>query len=245
MLRLYDDLAAWWPLISAPEEYAEEAEFYWGILVTNSASPPRTMLELGSGGGNNASHLKKHTRLTLVDLSPGMLEVSRLLNPELPHQLGDLRTVRLGQEFEAVFIHDAICYMLSLEELNQAITTAYTHCRPGGVALFAPDFIRETFFPQDEHGGNDGPGRAARYLQWTWDPDPDDTTYLMDFAYLLREADGSMRCEYDRHTCGLFSREEWLQAIAGTGFLPGSAGFDPDGTAPGSCGVFIGLKPAR
>ncbi|MHC4615594.1 MAG: class I SAM-dependent methyltransferase, partial [Planctomycetota bacterium] len=57
------------------------------------------VLELGSGGGNNASHLKKWFDMTLVDLSPHMLEVSRALNPECSHQQGDMRTVRLGTLF--------------------------------------------------------------------------------------------------------------------------------------------------
>ena len=42
---------------------------------------PETLLELGSGGGNNASFLKMRFDMTLVDLSPGMLEVSRAALP--------------------------------------------------------------------------------------------------------------------------------------------------------------------
>jgi D-serine deaminase-like pyridoxal phosphate-dependent protein len=56
--KLYDELAEWWPLLSAPADYAEEAEQYRGLFVEASEAPPRTLLELGSGGGNNASHLK-------------------------------------------------------------------------------------------------------------------------------------------------------------------------------------------
>ena len=56
-----------------PEEYAEEAEDYRRLLVEGSAGEAREVLELGSGGGNNASHLKAHFRLTLVDRSPQML----------------------------------------------------------------------------------------------------------------------------------------------------------------------------
>ncbi len=81
--RLYDELASWWPLLSAPAEYAEEAEFYRKALVDACDRPPRSLLELGSGGGNNASHLKAHfDEMTLVDCSPAMLAVSRTLNPE-------------------------------------------------------------------------------------------------------------------------------------------------------------------
>ena len=46
--RLYADLAPWWPLLSAPEDYAEEAAIYTALLVEHSARPPQTVLELGS-----------------------------------------------------------------------------------------------------------------------------------------------------------------------------------------------------
>jgi ubiquinone/menaquinone biosynthesis C-methylase UbiE len=125
--RLYRQIPDWWPVLSTPEEYAEEAEIYRDTLVTSASAPIHTLLELGSGGGNNASHLKKHFQMTLVDLSPGMLEVSRKLNPECEHLPGDMRTVRLGRLFDAVFIHDAIAYMTSAEDLKSALATAYVH----------------------------------------------------------------------------------------------------------------------
>ena len=34
--RLYRELAEWWPLLSAPAEYAEEAEDYRRLLVEGS-----------------------------------------------------------------------------------------------------------------------------------------------------------------------------------------------------------------
>src|SRR5262245_11097513 len=108
--RLYTAFSRWWPLLSAPEDYAEEAEFYRRLFVAGCARPPQTLLELGCGGGNNASHLKKHFRLTLTDLSPDMLAVSRALNPECEHVPGDMRALRLGREFDAVLIHDAVAY---------------------------------------------------------------------------------------------------------------------------------------
>jgi predicted TPR repeat methyltransferase len=71
-LRLYDDFAQWWPLLSKPEDYAEEAQFFGQHLIAACDGPARTLLELGSGGGNNASHMKRlFEQVTLVDLSPG------------------------------------------------------------------------------------------------------------------------------------------------------------------------------
>ncbi len=53
--RMYSEFASWWPLISAPQDYAEESQFYREKLVTAYHIQPNTMFELGCGGGNNAS----------------------------------------------------------------------------------------------------------------------------------------------------------------------------------------------
>ena len=183
MPKLYDELAPWWPLMSAPEDYEEEAAFYGRALEEACQGPARTLVELGSGGGNNASHLKSRFKMVLVEPSAGMLKVSRALNPECEHVQGDMRTVRLNRQFDLVFVHDAVCYMTTESDLRQAIETAFMHCRPGGAALFAPDHLLENFSPSSDYGGHDNATHGLRYLEWTWDPDPSDTTYLVDYAY--------------------------------------------------------------
>jgi SAM-dependent methyltransferase len=240
--RLYSDFAAWWPLMSPAEEYAEEATFYALVLQAYSRDPVRTLLELGSGGGNNASHLKRKFELTLVDSSRQMLEVSRALNPECEHIEGDMRTVRLGRTFDAVFIHDAICYMTSERDLQQAIDTAFVHCKPGGVVLLAPDHVRETFEESTAHGGTNGERGALRYLEWTYDPDPADTTYTVEYAYVLRENDGTVRVEHDRHVEGLFSREVWAGLLTKAGFEPQVVTF-PTSTHGAPSELFVGRRP--
>jgi SAM-dependent methyltransferase len=217
--KLYGELAQWWPTFSTPEEYRAEATFFQRVLAKTASPAPRTVLELGSGGGNSAFHLKSRFAMTLVDLSPSMLAVSRALNPECEHIEGDIRTVRLGRTFDAVFVHDAICHMTTETDLRAALNTAFVHCRPGGAALFVPDFVRETFFENVDHGGNDTDRGSVRFLQWTTDPDPDDTSYFVDFAILIRERTGRMRVEHDRHHYGLFSRAAWRRLLRGVGFV--------------------------
>ena len=220
-LKLYTELAGWWPLFSIPADYAEEAEIYRQAIRAHCPAA-KTLLELGSGGGNNASHLKQTFDMTLVDRSPGMQAVSRQLNPQCEHIPGDMRSVRLGRLFDGVFVHDAVCYMTTPEDLRSVMETAFIHCRAGGCALFVPDCTRENFAPGTSHGGHDDPAslRGIRYLEWTWDPDPADSTYIVDFAYLLRDADGSVRSMQERHTLGLFSRQEWLDLLREVGFTP-------------------------
>ncbi len=239
---MYKELASWWPLLSPPADYAEEAEFYRQVIVRTSSVRPRTLLELGSGGGSNASHLKASFKITLVDLSPEMLKVSRSLNPECEHIQGDMRSIRLSREFDAVFIHDAITYMTTENDLSRAIKTAFVHCRHGGVALFTPDYTRDNFHPTTSHGGHDGEGKGMRYLEWTRNPDPSDTTYTCDFAFLLWDG-VEVRCEYDHHVFGLFGREDWMRLVANAGFLPKAIPFEHSEIEPGTSVVFLGTKP--
>jgi SAM-dependent methyltransferase len=188
-----------------------------------------TLLELGSGGGSLAFHLKDRFRLTLTDLSPEMLAVSRQINAECEHLVGDMRSIRLGREFDVVLVHDAIMYATNPADVQATLQTAAAHCRPEGVIAVLPDHTRETFVSGTDHGGHDAPdGRGLRYLEWVWDPDPDDDTYLVDYAFLLRERDGRVTVAHDRHREGLFSRVQWLRWFAEAG-LAARSSIDPFG----------------
>lgn len=242
--RFYGELASWWPLISPPDEYREEAAFA-GRLLASAPIPVHEVLELGSGGGHNAVHLKERFDLTLVDLSEDMLEVSRRLNPECVHVQGDMRSARLERTFDAVFVHDAVDYMADEGDLALAMATAYAHCRPGGVAVFVPDHVADTFEEDAGHGGRDGPdGRGVRYVDWTWDPDPDDTWVRTDYAFVLREADGAVRVVHESHVTGLYPRERWLALLGETGFVPRAV---PEETTEDRTPrtFFVGRRPER
>jgi SAM-dependent methyltransferase len=216
--RLYDDVVDWWPVISQPTEYAEEAGLYVEMIRAPAHRPVREVLELGSGGGNNASHMKHDFRMTLVEPADGMRELSRRLNPECEHLPGDMRHVRLGRTFDAVFVHDAVMYMTTEDDLRAALDTVALHLAPGGVALVAPDATGESFSVATDHGGGeDETGRQARYLEWTLPPEPGGTTYTVHYTFMLRETDGNVRVVHDLHREGLFPRATWLRLFREVG----------------------------
>lgn len=236
-LRLYDELAAWWPLLSPPSEYEQEAADLVPRIRGGAAAQQATLLELGAGGGSLASHLKHHFRLTLTDRSPRMLDVSRSLNPECEHLVGDMRALRLDRLFDVVLVHDAITYATSPAAVQATLRTAAAHCRAGGTVAVLPDHVRESFEPATDHGGHDAPdGRGLRYLEWSWDPDPADDTYTVDYAFLLRDSGGSTTVEHDRHVEGLFARSQWLEWFAEAG-IPARGELDPWGRH-----VFVGTR---
>jgi trans-aconitate methyltransferase len=232
-MRLYSELADWYHLLTAPADYVEEAAEIVRLAEAAVQGEARTLLELGCGGGNNASHLKRRFTCLLTDVAEEMLAVSRRLNPECEHMLGDMRTLRLGRVFDVVLVHDAVVYMTTEADLRAAFETAFVHTRPGGVAIFLPDYTRETLAEGTRTGGHDGDSRALRYLEWVHDPDPGDTTYEVDYLIGLREGDAPLRVVHDHHFEGLFRRDEWIDWLETCGFAVTVEPVDVDDDVPG------------
>jgi SAM-dependent methyltransferase len=240
---LYSSLAGWFHLLTHPADYEEEAEIYRREILDACQFTPRTMLELGSGGGNNASHLKAHFEITLTDLSPEMLALSRTLNPELEHIEGDMRTVRLGRTFDVVFAHDAVSYLPDGAGVGAAVQTAWEHLVPGGVALFCPDDLAETWEESTDSGGHNGDdGRGLRYVGWAHRTGIEAPRYNYDFAYLLREADGGMSVLQDRHICAAHPQATWLGAFEDAGFDVEMKELRHSEVEPGSTFHFVARK---
>ncbi|MET0593858.1 MAG: class I SAM-dependent methyltransferase [Polyangiaceae bacterium] len=216
-MRLYRDYAKWYRLVDPPADHEDEAD-HFRVAFEKTASPrPETLLELGSGAGHNALHLKRRFRCTLTDLSEEMLALSRELNPECEHIAGDMRTLELHRTFDVVLVHDAVTYMTTESDLAAAARTAFIHTRPGGAAIFAPDRLRETFTECTETESGEDATRTLHYLAWTWDPDPTDETYSVEYAFLIRE-NGVVQALHEHHIEGLFSRATWLRVLDSVGF---------------------------
>lgn len=211
-MKLYRSLAPWYRLLTPPDEdYPAEAASLQPLL-----GGARRVLELGCGGGHLAHHLDD-VELTLTDLAPDMLALSRDLNPGAEHVLADMRTLRLGRTFDAVFLHDAVHYLMTEEDLLATIQTARAHLTAGGRFVVLPDFVEESFADMVADGGSDGPdGRGLRYLEWSF-REPDGG-YAMHFAILLRQPDGTVECVHDVHHFGLFDLPTWLRLLDEAGF---------------------------
>jgi SAM-dependent methyltransferase len=244
--RLYRDLADWWPLISPPHEYADEAAYLTAILSSTAAVPVHDVLDLGSGGGHVAMHLKARFTLTLVDISDDMLAVSQRLNPECPHVRGDMRTMRLPLTFDAVLVHDAIDYVTTQDDLALVIATAFAHCRPGGIAVFVPDYVKDDFrqLTGGGGGGTDGTGRQATFEEKTWDPDLADDWVQADYEFSLREADGSVEVVKETHRLGAFGRDTWHRLLTEAGFALGPRAADRAFPGRRPANLFLAHRPS-
>ena len=215
--QLYAELADWWSLLSPPGVYSEEAGVFLALLEQAAGGRVSHFMELGSGGGHLAADFPADRQRILVDISPQMLQVSKVHNPASEHVLADMRNLRLGRTVDAVLLHDAVMYMTTREDLRRALKTAWEHLAPGGSFLLVPDYVEETFSEHCISGGNEDADRAIQVVEWHWRPDPSVENYVVEFVYLLRE-NGQVRSVHEQHRMGLFSVEVWMTLIQEVGF---------------------------
>ena len=231
--RMYGDLAWTWPIISPPEDYAEESEYLARVIGENAGINVHTLLHLGCGGGHNDNSLKRHFRVTGVDVSPRMLELARRLNPEVTYLEGDMRSVRLQERFDAVVLLDSVAYMLDEDDLRSAFETAFVHLRPGGVMVTYVEQTCQSFEQNMTTCSTRASGDTViTFIEHYYDPDPTDTLFESTFVYLIRER-GELRIETDRHLSGLFTLNVWYENLKTVGFEVSQMAFeDPSQRSP-------------
>jgi SAM-dependent methyltransferase len=242
--RMYGDLAWIWPIISPPGDYVEETELLSRVIKKHSKIEVKTLLHLGCGGGHNDYTFKKHFKMTSVDISEDMLRLAKKLNPEVIYRLGDMRTIRLGERFDAVTILDSINYMRTVEDLRSAFITAWEHLKLGGIFL---TFVEESAgqFKQNKtqcstHSQGDV---EIVFVENDFDPDPTDTTGETTFVYLIRRR-GELEIHTDHHLFGIFKLETWLDLLREVGFEIKQMKFEHSTFAKGECyPMFVCTKP--
>lgn len=243
--RLYNDLSWLWPMVSTPEEYEEECEFFTGVIKKHATGPVETLLNLGCGGGLGDMTLKKYFKITGVDLSSGMLKQARPLNPEVEYVEGDMRDIRLNKTYDVVTILDSIEYNRSEEDILAAFETAYTHLKPGGMLLTILEYTVENF-PQNRTTVDTRPpkdGIQITFIENNYDPDPNDTHFEATFIFMVRK-NGKLEIHTDQHLIGLFPAQTWISQLQRAGFQVkqlkfGHSTFEDGQTMP----LLLGFKP--
>jgi len=145
MSRVFDTYARYYDLLYKDKDYLGEAE-YVATHIRKQVPQAKRILELGCGTGAHAIHLARMGYTVQgVDMSEAMLARAEArkaeLLPEIAARLtfshGDVRTVRMGDTFDAVIsLFHVISYQTTNDDLEAAFETAAAHLRPGGLFLF-------------------------------------------------------------------------------------------------------------
>lgn len=141
-MNIFGNYARYYNLLYRDKDYTGEAKFIVKLLQTH-APTSQSILELGCGTGTLALLLvKEGYKVCGIDLSASMLkQASKQLSPELKEKLsflqGDIRTIRLEQQFDVIIsVFHVLSYQVSNEDLLAAFATVKRHLNPGGIFIF-------------------------------------------------------------------------------------------------------------
>ena len=208
----YNDLAWTEELLASLSDYKKEAQICIDLINRTAPEYPHTMLHLGSGAGGHDIFFKRHFRVTGVDLSQGMLNKARKLHPDIEYLEGDMRTLRLNRQFDVVAIPDSIDYMVSPDDLRQAMQTAVVHLKRGGVLLVVAKTV-ETFQNNNFAYTGEKEDVHVTLLENNYINPARPNTYDATFIYLIRQQ-GELAIHTENQVLGLFPRETWQKLFS-------------------------------
>lgn len=141
----FGNYARYYDLLYRDKEYQSEASFVLDLL-RNFRPETGSILDLGCGTGSHAHFLAKSgISVHGVDQSTSMLETARIKYQELPIDVserltfshGDVRTVRLSRDFDAVVaLFHVLSYQIRNHDVAETFATAKAHLKPDGLFLF-------------------------------------------------------------------------------------------------------------
>lgn len=213
----YNELAWTEDWLADLAKYEEEVKVYVDLIKGAAAEPSNTLLHLGSGAGGHDTIFKRYFTVTGVDLSLGMLNIARARHPEIEYLEGDMRTLRLGRQFDAVAIPDGIDYMVSLEELRQAIHTAVAHLKTGGVLLVVGKTL-ETLQNNNFAYTGEKDGVHVTVLENNYINPFCPNTYEITLLYLIRQQ-GRLTTYTEHSVAGLFPQATWDKVFREAGLI--------------------------
>jgi SAM-dependent methyltransferase len=145
MSRVFDTYARYYDLLYRDKDYAAESE-YVAAHIRKQSEHAKRILELGCGTGAHAEHLARMGYTVHgVDMSQAMLNRAEERKASLPPDvaarlsfgLGDVRTVRTGETYDAVIsLFHVMSYQITNNDLHAAFATVKTHLKSNGLFLF-------------------------------------------------------------------------------------------------------------
>jgi ubiquinone/menaquinone biosynthesis C-methylase UbiE len=131
------------------------------------------LLDVACGTGKSfIPMLERGWKVTACDISTRMVELARAkVGPEVELSVADMRELPTFGEFDLVWcLDDAVNYLLSGEELEQALAGMRRNLGPGGLLMFDVNELQayRTFFAEEVVVERDG-----RRLVWKGRSSPD------------------------------------------------------------------------
>jgi ubiquinone/menaquinone biosynthesis C-methylase UbiE len=137
-------------------------------------------------------------------------------NNEADFYIADLKSIPNNKKYDAIVVRQAINYLMDYPGLVTGLRNMYAHVKPGGKLVFnAPNFGKEPIYPVKEHE-YDTQGYRVKVKEMNL---VDGKTIIHTQNCILSKNDSSeIRKLYDINRFGIFTKEEFEQALKESGF---------------------------
>ena len=213
------------------KDYVAESE-YINALIQRHARGSKSLLDLGCGTGRHAVRLAENGYTVVgIDRSKGMLTQAGAQREKLPPLVRerlsflehDIRTIRLGEQFDVVVaLFHVISYQTSNEDVLAAFATAKVHLRSHGLFIFdfwyGPGVLGNPPTPRIKRAGD-----ASHLLLRVAEPTVHVHENTVDVRYLFVEAKkavGSYQEFSETHKMRYFFKPELFFFLEQSGLKP-------------------------
>ena len=228
----YHDLAAWYDALydARGKDYEGEALGLLDVARERVEGPVGSLLDVACGSGRHLEVFARHLpEVAGLDNSHEMLTVAAARLGGVALTEADLRSFDLEREFDVVTcLFSSIGHVEDGGQLDEAVASMGRHVRAGGVLIIEPWLTPDRV----ERGGirdldtaETDEGVIARVSNSR----VEDGALVVEFAWAVATPAGVATAQ-ERHRMPLFSRDRYLDAMAGAGFegewldeLPGVA----------------------
>lgn len=206
--HLYDELYDW-------KDYDAEAERVREIILQRVPTA-ETLLDVACGTGRHLERFRSWFSVVGVDLEPSLLEVAERRLPGVPLHLADMRSFDLGSQFDVVTcLFSSIGHVRTVRGLRRAVASMAAHLKPRGVLIVEP-WLAPTGFDAARIGRLIAVERPQLEVVRMNSSRVSGRLSIMDFHYLVAQP-GQVEHLVERHTLGLFNKDEYREAFESAG----------------------------
>jgi ubiquinone/menaquinone biosynthesis C-methylase UbiE len=217
------------------KDYAAEAEKIHEFIQQHKQSPGNLLLDVACGTGLHLGLLSKHYQVEGLDLDEKMLAAARKKYPHLPLHHASMLDFDLQRQFDVITcLFSSIGYVKTIPRLKQTVGNMARHLTPGGLLLVEPWFSPEKWNTGKVHALLvDQPDLKIARMNISGRKG---NLSFFNFHYLVGTPEGVEHFT-ELHELGLFTEEEYLEALR-------AAGLEPSLDAAGlyGRGLYIGVK---
>jgi SAM-dependent methyltransferase len=175
----------------------------------------RRLLDVGCGTGKSfLPMLERGWEVTACDISPAMLELARSkVGTAVQLSVADMQELPVYGEFDLVWcLDDAVNYLLSEEELRNALSGMGANLAPGGLLMFDANCLQSyrAFFAEVQEVE-----RGGRRMTWRGQGSADAQPGTFGEAHFEIEADGKVETHVHRQRH--FPEAQVREALEATG----------------------------